>query len=68
MADIMCCVTYNFNVGTDNNDEDRCETIEELKDRMKYSVQYLEKAEKVLRCILNDRQCDTTLRDFELGK
>ena len=30
MADIMCCVTYNFNVGTDNNDEDRCETREEF--------------------------------------
>lgn len=72
IVEILLSVHLDFesatNPGEDN--DDLCQNVEEVRERMEYDMRYLEKAETVLRKILLCKEFDksVSVRDFELSK
>lgn len=72
IAEILLSVHLDFESATnpDKDNDNLCQSVEEVRERMKYDMKYLEKAEDVLRKILLDTEIDESIsvRDFELSK
>lgn len=72
IAEILLSVHLNFESATnpDEDNDDLCQNVEEVRERMEYDMRYLEKAETVLRKILLCKEFDESIsvRDFELSK
>lgn len=72
IAEILLSVHLDFESATnpDKDNDNLCQSIEEVRECMKYDMQYLEKAEDVLRKILLGTEIDESIsvRDFELSK
>ena len=70
IVEILLSVHLDFESATDPDDDDLCQSVEEVREYMKYDMQYLEKAEDVLRKILLGKEIDKSIsvRDFELSK
>ena len=72
IVEILLSVHLDFESATDsdNDNDDLCQSVEEVKDRMKYDMHYLEKAENCLRKILlgKDIYASVSVCDFELSK
>lgn len=72
IVEILLSVHLDFESATDpgEDNDDLCQNVEEVRERMKYDMQYLEKAEDVLRKILLGKEVDESIsvRDFELSK
>lgn len=72
IVEILLSVHLDFESATDpdKDNDDLCQSVEEVREYMKYDMQYLEKAEDVLRKILLGKEIDrsVSVRDFELSK
>ena len=74
IADIISSVTDSFETFTANEfdgeeNEDRLDSIEELRSRMEYDMRQLEKSHDILSKILNGiYDGKPSVRDYELGK
>ena len=72
IIEILLSVHLDFESATDpdEDNDDLCQSVEEVRECMKYDMQYLEKAEDVLRKILLGKEIDESIsvRDFELSK
>lgn len=72
IVEILLSVHLDFESATDSDEDndDLCQSVEEVRERMKYDMKYLEKAEDVLRKILLSQEIDesVSVRDFELSK
>lgn len=72
IAEILLSVHLDFESATnpDKDNDNLCQSVEEVRERMKYDMKYLEKAEDVLRKILLGIEIDESIsvRDFELSK
>lgn len=72
IIEILLSVHLDFESATnpDEDNDDLCQNVEEVREYMKYDMQYLEKAEDVLRKILLGKEFDESIsvRDFELSK
>lgn len=72
IIEVLLSVHLDFESATnpDKNNDDLCQNVEEVRERMEYDMQYLEKAETVLRKILLCKKFDesVSVRDFELSK
>lgn len=68
ISDILLSVSYNFNSLTDSGNEDSCDNIEELRERMRYEMEYIEKSSHVLRSMLCGSALDVTVTDYEMSQ
>lgn len=72
IVEILLSVHFDFESATDpdEDNDNLCQSIEEVREYMKYDMQYLERAEDVLRKILFGKEIDesVSVRDFELSK
>jgi hypothetical protein len=72
IAEILLSVHLDFESATnpDKDNDNLCQSVEEVRECMKYNMKYLEKAEDVLRKILLGTEIDESIsvRDFELSK
>lgn len=72
IVEILLSIHLDFESATDpdKDNDDLCQSVEEVREYMKYDMQYLEKAEDVLRKILLGKEIDrsVSVRDFELSK
>lgn len=72
IVEILLSVHLDFESATnpDEDNDDLCQNVEEVRERMEYDMWYLEKAETVLRKILLCKEFDesVSVRDFELSK
>ena len=72
IVEILLSVHLDFESATDpdKDNDDLCQSVEEVREYMKYDMRYLEKAEDVLRKILLGKEIDrsVSVRDFELSK
>lgn len=72
IVEILLSVHLDFEAATDpdEDNDDLCQSVEEVRECMKYDMQYLERAEDVLRKILFGKETDesVSVRDFELSK
>lgn len=72
IAEILLSVHFDFESATnpDKDNDNLCQSVEEVRECMKYNMKYLEKSEDVLRKILLGIEIDESIsvRDFELSK
>lgn len=74
ISDIILSVTDSFEIFTTNEfdgeeNEDRLDSIEELRSRMKYDMEQLEKAHTIITKILYGTYDGTpSVKDYELGQ
>ena len=72
IVEILLSVHLDFESSTDpdENNDNLCQSVEEVRECMKYDMQYLERAKDVLRKILFGKEIDesVSVRDFELSK
>lgn len=74
ISEIMLSITDSFTTFTADEiygeeNEDKLESIEELRNVMKYDMQYLEKAYGIITKILHGTYDGTpSVKDYELGK
>ena len=72
IVEILLSVHLDFESATDpdEDNDNLCQSVEEVREYMKYDMQYLERAEDVLRKILFSKEIDesVSVRDFELSK
>lgn len=72
IVEILLSVHLDFESATDpdEDNDNLCQSVEEVREYMKYDMQYLERAEDVLRKILFGKEIDesVSVRDFELSK
>lgn len=71
IVEILLSVHLDFESATDpdEDNDNLCQSVEEVREYMKYDMQYLERAEDVLRKILFGKEIDesVSVRDFELS-
>lgn len=72
IVEILLSVHLDFESATnpDEDNDDLCQNVEEVRECMEYDMRYLEKAEIVLRKILLCKEFDESVSvcDFELSK
>ena len=71
IVEILLSVHLDFESATDpdEDNDNLCQSVEEVREYMKYDMQYLERAEDVLRKILFGKEIyeSVSVRDFELS-
>lgn len=67
---ILMSAAGSFDTATDpdEDNDDICESVEEVRSRLSYDMKYVAKAETVLRDILHGKELTDSVRDFELSK
>lgn len=74
ISDIMLSITDSFEIYTADEidgyeNEDKIESIEELRHRMKYDMEQLEKAYTIILNIIHETYDGTlSVKDYELGQ